>query len=69
MTETVSSIPTCTWTQDDWGGDSSWETQCGHVFEFTYDGPLENDMTFCGYCGARLVEEYTSTAHVLAGDD
>ena len=51
---------TCQWAIDDVGGDSVYETQCGHVFEFTTDGPKENGIGFCGYCGGRLVEVRTS---------
>ena len=51
----------CQWSLNDIGGDSVWETQCGHAFEFTTDGPAENGFRFCGYCGGPLVEVRTST--------
>ena len=52
----------CHWKQDDVGGDSMWETGCGHAFEFTSDGPEENGALFCCYCGGRLVPMRTSEA-------
>ena len=60
---------TCTWTQDDWGGDSQWETSCGHAFEFHDGGPAENDIKYCGYCGKPLVEVLTSTSQQEKDDD
>ena len=51
---------TCAWTIDDWGGDSVYETQCGHTFEFNDGGPVENGFAFCGYCGGKLCEVRTS---------
>ena len=61
-TETVPSGPlllgpahgsaTCDWTHDENGPD---ETQCGHAFEFTYDGVKENDFKFCPFCGGAIV--------------
>jgi hypothetical protein len=41
----------CTWKDDD---DGVWETSCGGAFVFTTDGPTENNMRFCPYCGKRL---------------
>lgn len=43
----------CEWAKDQ---DSIWHTSCGNAFEFTADGPCENGMLFCCYCGARLVD-------------
>jgi hypothetical protein len=56
---------TCDWAIDDLGGDSVYETQCGHAFQFNDGGPTENGFEFCGYCGKRIVEVRTSqeTAH------
>jgi hypothetical protein len=51
---------TCEWTQDDYGGDCHWETQCGNAFEFNDGGPVKNHAVFCCYCGGRLVEVRTS---------
>ena len=48
----LSNLPPCTWTQN---SDSFWETSCGNAFEFTVDGPAENSMRFCCYCGGALV--------------
>lgn len=45
----------CQWYIDDVGGDSVWETKCGHSFEFNDDGPKENGFKFCAYCGGTLV--------------
>jgi hypothetical protein len=45
---------TCVWSPDD---DGVYQTTCGHSFEFTTDGPVENKMAFCGYCGRRLTAE------------
>lgn len=45
----------CQWYLDDIGGDSAWETECKHQFEFTNDGPEENNFKFCCYCGGTLV--------------
>jgi hypothetical protein len=50
----------CEWSLDDVGGDSVWETTCGHAFQFNDGGPAENHMAFCGYCGKPLVETLTS---------
>lgn len=54
----------CAWNCDDVGGDSVWETSCGHAFQFNDGGPKENGFTFCGYCGGRIVEGYTSEAPI-----
>lgn len=35
----------------------AWETSCGNMFEFTADGPAENRMKFCCYCGKHLQQE------------
>lgn len=51
----------CQWAIDDVGGDSVYETRCGHSFEFTSGGPIENGFQFCGYCGGRLVGARTSS--------
>lgn len=49
---------TCTWREDvGCDGESLWDTDCGNVFCFMADGPKENEMQFCCYCGGRLVEE------------
>jgi uncharacterized Zn-finger protein len=43
-------VATCCWTETE----ECWETQCGHSFVFTADGPTENGMVFCPYCGGKL---------------
>ena len=50
---------TCDWTPDD---DGIYETTCGHSFVFTDDGPVENKMVFCCYCGARLTAKPVNTS-------
>lgn len=46
----------CIWNLDDVGGDSVYETQCGHSFYFDDENPFK----FCGYCGGRMVIALTS---------
>ena len=46
---------TCTWTQDDEGGEL-YSTECGKSFYFTDEGPTENEFRFCPYCGKTLIE-------------
>ena len=57
LSETRDKPPTCQWSLDDSGGDSTWETQCGQCFTFEED---HNPFRFCGYCGAAIVEHRTS---------
>lgn len=52
--------PACNWSIDDNGGDSVYETGCGHAFEFNEAGPEENGFAFCGYCGKSLHVARTS---------
>ena len=53
----------CRWSIDDIGGDSVYETQCGHSFYFDdASGAEENGFRFCAYCGGKLVEVKTSEA-------
>ena len=35
----------------------TWDTGCGHMFEFINDGPEENGLKFCPYCGGWLHAE------------
>jgi hypothetical protein len=42
----------CQWKQDHDNG--SWDTSCDNKFEFTNDGPKENEFSFCPYCGGEL---------------
>lgn len=49
--ETAPPVATCSWNEDAGG---FWETSCGEAFVFTADGPVENGMRFCPYCGRSL---------------
>lgn len=42
----------CAWEHDIWA--DYWDTACGHAFTLTTDGPRENGMKFCPYCGRPL---------------
>lgn len=42
----------CDWTYD--STDDVWDTECGHKWQFNSDGPKENEVRFCPFCGARL---------------
>ncbi len=42
----------CLWTYDE--DSDSWDTGCGEKFCFIVDGPVENGMNFCPYCGKQL---------------
>ena len=48
----------CRWTacRPNYDEDGVWETDCGEAFQFVEDGPAENNMKFCCYCGGELVE-------------
>lgn len=35
--------------------DGQWESGCGRVWEFLSDGPTENGVRFCPFCGHPLV--------------
>lgn len=52
--------PVCVWYLDDIGGESAWETDCHHTFEFNDDGPVENGFKFCPYCGVALAAARSS---------
>ena len=41
----------CQWKED---GGGIWQTNCGNAFEFTMDGPTENQFRFCPYCGGKI---------------
>ena len=47
----------CVWTADEHDDYSIWETDCGNTFQLEYDGPEENKMKFCCYCGKLLKQE------------
>jgi hypothetical protein len=41
----------CVWTFDDDVRSGMWETACGEAWQFTCDGPEENNFRFCHGCG------------------
>ena len=41
----------CEWHEDE---DGNWDTACGEMFTFIVDGPKENWVKFCCYCGAKM---------------
>lgn len=43
---------TCQWTEDENGPH---ETECGHAFEFTYDGVEANGFKYCCFCGGTII--------------
>ena len=48
----------CTWTyghEHDYD-QATWATGCGEAFCIENDGPKENGMKFCCYCGKVLAE-------------
>lgn len=64
-------METCEWSQDDHGGDSTWETQCKHAFYFDgADGPDDAGFRVCPFCGKALTESRTSSvASPLTGGE
>ena len=48
----------CQWKYCD--HECSWDTQCDNKYQFTNDGPKENDYKFCPGCGKPVT---------LAGDE
>lgn len=45
---------TCTWTCEPNPDIEMWKTDCGNAFQFEADGPTENKMKFCAFCGKQL---------------
>lgn len=45
----------CAWRQDEYTG--AYHTECGHLWEFTEGGLVDNDTRYCPYCGGAIVEE------------
>ena len=41
----------CEWREDK---DGAWDTSCKNKFELTHGTPLDNQMTYCCYCGKPL---------------
>lgn len=50
-------VPQCVWTVGDEVYGEPWETSCGNAFTLENDGPKENGMKFCCYCGKVLIEQ------------
>lgn len=44
----------CGWIKE---GERRYETDCGNGFVFTVDGPIENEMTYCPFCGKQIEEQ------------
>jgi len=42
----------CMWNEDSEG---AWDTSCGRSWQFTEDGPAENQAHFCHHCGGVLL--------------
>jgi uncharacterized protein with PIN domain len=51
MTVLANDRPVCRWVQD---REDIWESACGHLFQFFEDGPVENEFSWCPYCGGEL---------------
>ena len=47
----------CAWRQDEYTG--AYHTECGHLWEFTEGGLVDNDTRYCPYCGGQIVEQPT----------
>jgi len=47
----------CAWRQDEYTG--AYHTACGHLWEFTEGGLVDNDTRYCPYCGGQIVEQPT----------
>ena len=43
----------CIWSQDEAG--DMWSADCGDAWTFVDDGPLENNVRFCPFCGRKVV--------------
>jgi hypothetical protein len=51
----------CVWKQDvDHVEGESWKTDCGNRYVFISDGPAENGMVYCCYCGHSLIAKPTT---------
>lgn len=53
--ERLRAEPVCGWTgySDDL---DTWNTGCGHVWQFMDGGPTENSVAFCPFCGGSVDE-------------
>jgi hypothetical protein len=45
----------CNWQEDE---DGDWDTSCSHRFSLNEGTPTENNMKFCCYCGASVIESH-----------
>ena len=47
----------CCWSQNDFEDvdTGSWATTCGNRFYFVDEGPDDNGMNFCCYCGKPII--------------
>jgi len=45
-------VDTCRWVWDE--ATEAYETDCGELFQFMTDGPIENGMRYCCYCGKPI---------------
>lgn len=45
---------TCQW---DVSQDGCYETECGHMFEFTNGDLKDNDIHYCPFCGRHITED------------
>ena len=43
----------CHWKRDEFY--DYYDTECENAFELETDGPKENGMNYCPYCGKKLV--------------
>ena len=48
---------TCTWHQDGDSDSGLYGTSCGRFFDLTDGTPETNKMSWCCYCGKKLVQE------------
>jgi len=53
------SLTVCVWGQYSYSDIDmgTWQTDCGQIFCFIEDGPKENEMKYCCYCGKTLTEQ------------
>ena len=51
LTKLETALRVCTWRANDEGG---WDTGCDQRWEFIDDGPTENGVQYCPFCGGCL---------------
>ncbi len=54
LREALPTSETCEWTQQS-ESDDHWGTDCGKEFVFIDGSPTENGMSFCCFCGKKLI--------------